>query len=140
MDPKRKFSPGEKAIITIGKYEFTPAGLAVILLAAAWLIYGAFLAPAGLFTDDEIIYAAMIDRFEIDLARPSWPVNRWLNAMLRLFRPQIVALIEARDRRLAEWAAGHPERNTYEDRELEVTSTIDISIDDQIAAVRAALG
>ncbi len=32
-------------------------------MAATWLIYGAFFAPAGLFTDDEIIYAAMIDRF-----------------------------------------------------------------------------
>jgi Domain of unknown function (DUF6969) len=104
--------------------------------------------PIRLFTVNrwvtgEVWFAAadvirMIDRFEIDLARPSWPVNRWLNAMLRLFRPQIVALIEARDRRLGEWAADHPERNAYEDRELEVTSTIDISIDDQIAAVHAA--
>ena len=36
---------------------------------------------------------AMLDRFEIDLAPPSWPVNRWLTAMVRLFRPQIEALI-----------------------------------------------
>lgn len=34
-----------------------------MLLGAAWLLYAAFFAPAGLFTDDEIIYSAMIDRF-----------------------------------------------------------------------------
>jgi 4-amino-4-deoxy-L-arabinose transferase-like glycosyltransferase len=50
-------------IFKIGKYEVSPAGLAVVVLAAAWLLYAAFFAPAGLFTDDEIIYVAMIDRF-----------------------------------------------------------------------------
>ncbi len=62
-EPTLKFFFEGKAIITIGKYEFTPVGLAVILLAATWLIYGAFFAPTGLFTDDEIIYMGMIDRF-----------------------------------------------------------------------------
>ncbi len=55
--------------------------------------------PIGLFTANrwvtgETWYAArdvraMLDRFVIDPARPSWPVNRWITAMLRLFRPQI---------------------------------------------------
>ena len=31
-----------------------------------------------------------LDRFDIDHAYPSWPVNRWLTAMVRLFRPQMV--------------------------------------------------
>ncbi|HSM69524.1 MAG TPA: glycosyltransferase family 39 protein, partial [Xanthomonadales bacterium] len=37
--------------------------MAILLMAAMWLVYGAFFAPAGLFTDDEIIHSAMIDRF-----------------------------------------------------------------------------
>ena len=81
----------------------------------------------------------LVDRFEIDLAQPSWPVNRWITAMVRLFHPQIVALIRARDARVDAWAAEKPGENVYEDRELELTSSVDISIDDQIAAVAAAL-
>jgi len=82
---------------------------------------------------------AMLDRFEIDLAQPSWPVNRWLTAMVRLFRPQIATLLEQRDAAVAAWQAGHPKANAFEDRALEVTSTLAISVDDQIRAVRAAL-
>lgn len=84
--------------------------------------------------------ARMIDRFEIDHAWPSWPTNRWLGAMLRLFRPQIVRLLEARDRVVAEWQARHPDRDVYEDRELEVTSWLPVSLDDQIRAIEARLG
>src|SRR5262249_50470167 len=55
--------------------------------------------PVRLFTTNrwvtgEVWYAgadvvAMLDRFTIARATPSWPVNRWLGAMLRLFRPEI---------------------------------------------------
>ena len=105
--------------------------------------------PVQLFTTNrwvtgETWYGAadvrrMIDGFIIDHARPSWPVNRWVSGMLRLFRPQIAALLEARDSRVAGWAATHPDRNVYEDRELEVTSVAVISVDGQREAVQAAL-
>jgi hypothetical protein len=58
----------------------------------------------------------MLDRFEIDHARPSWPTNRWVTGMIRLFRPQIAALIHERDQGVARWAAQHPGENVYEDR------------------------
>jgi hypothetical protein len=105
--------------------------------------------PIRLFTTNrwvtgEIWYAAadvqaMLDRFEIDHAQPSWPVNRWIGAMLVLFRPQIRALIEARDEAVAAWAADRPGCNVFEDRGLEIASWADISMDDQMAAVAAAL-
>ena len=82
---------------------------------------------------------AMLDRFKIDLAQPSWPVNRWLTAMVRLFRPQIAALLHERDQALEAWRAARPKSNAYDDRGLEVTSQLAISVDDQIRAVRAAL-
>ncbi len=82
---------------------------------------------------------AIVELFAIDLAHPSWPVNRWITAMVRLFQPQISELIEARDRRVAGWAASHPGEDVYEDRNLEVTAALDISIDDQVAAARTAL-
>ncbi len=50
---------------------------------------------------DDVI--AMLDRFEMDLAWPSWPINIWVTAMLRLFRPQIEALIRERDAAVRNW-------------------------------------
>ncbi|RMD63432.1 MAG: hypothetical protein D6826_04960 [Alphaproteobacteria bacterium] len=81
----------------------------------------------------------LLDYFKIDHAQPSWPVNRWITAMVRLFRPQIVALLEARDHAVASWAEQHPDRDVFEDRELEVTSYIDISVEDQVRSVARAL-
>jgi hypothetical protein len=82
---------------------------------------------------------ALLDRFKIDHANPCWATNRWLSAMVRLYRPQIEALLTARDATIADWAAKHPDRDVYEDRELEVTSEIAIDLDAHIAAVDAAL-
>ena len=82
---------------------------------------------------------AMLDLFEMDLARPSWPVNRWLTGMLRLFRPQIVQLLEERDRAVSAWGAAHAGKDVFEDRDLELTSWTAISVDEQVAAVAAAL-
>lgn len=81
----------------------------------------------------------MLDRFAIDHAYPSWPVNRWIGAMLRLFRPQIEALIRHRDAVVNVWRVAYPETDVFEDRRLDVTGEIVISIDAQIAAVEAAL-
>jgi len=82
----------------------------------------------------------MLDRFAIDHAFPSWPVNRWLGAMLQLFRPQIEVLVRHRDSVVEAWRQAHPEGDVFEDRRIEVTGEFTISIDAQIAAVEAALG
>lgn len=82
----------------------------------------------------------MLDRFAIDLARPSWPTNRWVSAMLQLFRLEIVALLEERDASVACWTEAHPEvEDVYEDRRLEITSRLDTTVTEQAAAVRKAL-
>ena len=82
---------------------------------------------------------AILEAFDIDLAHPSWLVNRWVTSMIRLFQPQITKLLEARDRRVAGWVATQPDKDVYEDRDLDVASAVDISIDDQMAAAIAAL-
>lgn len=82
---------------------------------------------------------AMLDRFAIELVRPSWAVNRWLTAIVRLFRPQIEALLVERDRAVAEWQRRHPQSDVFEDRRLEVTSKIDVSVEDQMQRVLLAL-
>jgi hypothetical protein len=99
--------------------------------------------PTGLFTTNrwvtgETWYAAhdvsaMLDRFDLKMGKPSWPVNRWLSAMLILFRPQIEELLQQRDETIRAWQREHPEaENVYEDRRLEVTSQMSISVEAQV--------
>lgn len=102
--------------------------------------------PVRLFTTnrwvtDETWYRAgdmiaMLDHFVMDLARPSWPLNRWISAMLVLFRPQIEDLLVQRDQAIAEWHVDHLESDVYEDRYLEITSSLEISLQDQVAWVQ----
>ena len=81
----------------------------------------------------------LLDYFKIDHAQPSWPVNRWITAMIRLFKPQIADLIRARDRTIGIWQLEKPGIDIYEDRANEVTSYLDVSIEQQVRAVGQAL-
>ncbi len=105
--------------------------------------------PIALFTTNRWVTAenwyaaedvcAMVERFRIDHAQPSWPTNRWVSGMFRLFRPQIVELVERRDAVVAAWRKAHPEGDVFEDRELDLPSQIEISVEAQIQAIKAAL-
>ncbi len=106
--------------------------------------------PVRLFTTNrwvtgETWYAAadvvvMLDRFVIDLARPSWPLNRWITSLFRLFRPQMAELLQARDEAVMSWRRRHRGKvHVFEDRRLEVTSGLDIDIDDQMRRIALAL-
>ncbi len=98
--------------------------------------------PHRLFTTNrwvtgETWYAAtdvisMLDSFQMELAYPSWPLNRWLSAMVVLCRPQIEWLIRERDLTIASWQRSHPDCDVFEDRRLEVTSSLAISLTDQL--------
>ena len=92
----------------------------------------------------EVWYAAddvigMLDRFHMDLASPSLPVNIWITALPRLFRPDIEELVRARDQKVAARRQRNPDTNVYEDRDLEITSFADISVEGQIERVTQAL-
>lgn len=105
--------------------------------------------PLGLFTTNrwvtgETWYAAehvatMIDYFSVDHAYPSWPTNRWVTAMVRLFKPQIIQLLHERDAALNARRAAHPDRDVFEDRDFEVLSETAIDMQAQIASIDAAL-
>jgi len=84
--------------------------------------------------------ARMLCRFEIDHAYPSWPVNRWLSALFRLYRPHMEALLLQRDRAMEAWRRAHPETDVFEDRRLEVTGWLPISVEKQVAALKGVLG
>jgi hypothetical protein len=69
----------------------------------------------------------LLERFDAELARPSYLVNRWLTAILRLYRDDIATLIRARDAALAAHTAP-PGTEVREDRELEVTSELAVDL------------
>ena len=98
--------------------------------------------PIGLFCTNRWVTAeawypaeqviAMLDRFSIDHASPNWAVNRWITAMVRLCRPQIKFLLRQRDQVVANWQKSHPGEDVFEDRALEITGHLAISVPDMI--------
>jgi hypothetical protein len=70
---------------------------------------------------------AMLDAFDVQMAHPSYLVNRWLTAIVGLYHSEIAALIRQRDAVLG----GHtPPQGiqTLQDRSLEVTSECAIEL------------
>ncbi|KFE36367.1 DUF6969 family protein [Thioclava atlantica] len=73
---------------------------------------------------DECFYRAgdmirLLEHFSIELAHPNWAVNLWLSGMVTLYRPQLEALLRARDARIEAWMAEHPGSEVLEDRGLQ---------------------
>lgn len=105
--------------------------------------------PVGLFTTNrwvtgETFYGAsdvisMLDRFEIDHAYPCLATNRWMTALLRLFRPQIEVLLWQRDAEIFRRQRIRPDVDVFEERSLEILSELKIDIDRQASHVDAAL-
>jgi hypothetical protein len=79
----------------------------------------------------------MLDRFVIAEREPSAVLNRWIGAMVHLFRPQIAALLQARDETVMAWRRRR-RTHVFEDPRLEITSSLDIQLDTQLALVDRA--
>lgn len=117
------------------------------LVAIAMDAYGR---PIRLFTTNrwvtgETWYAAedvarMLDTFRIEIARPNLIANRWLTAIVGLFRPEIVKLVHERDRVAEAWRRSHPAIDVFEDRRFEIGSALPISLQEQIARLAHASG
>ena len=83
---------------------------------------------------DDVIQ--MLDRFVVAEAEPSEVLNRWVGAMIQLFRPQIGALLRARDEAVMAWRRRR-RTEVFEDPRLEVTSSLDITLEAQFAFIDA---
>lgn len=104
--------------------------------------------PIGLFAANrwvtgETWFAAstvidLLPHFHMDHAWPSWPANRWITAMVRLFRPHITALLIHRDQVIDAWRQGRPGVDVLEDRDLEITGYMPVSVDEWTTALEAA--
>lgn len=81
----------------------------------------------------------MLDRFDMTVEQPSPELNRWVTAVIRMFRPQIEDLIRARDASLAQFQDAHPASDVFEDRALQVTSEMPVDFLAQVRAIEAAL-
>ncbi|RED48660.1 DUF6969 family protein [Aestuariispira insulae] len=127
-----KVPEGDDILSHLIAISMVPAGYPFILFSTNRWVTG-----ENWFKASDVV--SMLDHFEIDHAWPSWPTNRWISAMIILFRPQIVALLEERDRVVAEWAEKHPDRDVYEDRSLEITSYMPVSVEEQIARINQEL-
>ncbi len=106
--------------------------------------------PVRLFTVNrwvtgETWYAAedvvrMLPCFAIDHARPSWPVNRWITGLVALYRPVVAQLLRRRDLAVQRWQQQRTPPDVFEDRELEVTSYLDIDLQADVRRLGEALG
>ncbi|MEM0928557.1 MAG: hypothetical protein AAGI89_04610 [Pseudomonadota bacterium] len=121
-----------------------PADIAAHLIGIGMDAMGT---PIRLFTTNrwvtgEVWYSAedvigFLDRFEIDSTKPSWSLNLWITAIVQLYRPQIAGLLRQRDAAVAAWRDAHPESDVYEDRALEVTSSLEIDLAADVEALMA---
>lgn len=78
----------------------------------------------------------ILDAFEIGHAVPSYPVNRWVTALLKLFRPQILEAFSQREEMLEKLDGENPETPSSANEEIDVTSRIAVSVDDQTRLVQ----
>ena len=81
----------------------------------------------------------MLERFELRTGAPSALLNRWLTALVRLFRPEIAVLLRQRDKAVQEWQWRWRRRgHVFEDTRLEIASSFEIDLEARIAVVERA--
>jgi hypothetical protein len=103
--------------------------------------------PRGLFTTNrwvtgETWYRAddmirLIERIRFDAARPASLLDRWVEAIVCLFAPEIAKLLEERDKAILRWRWRRPRCNAFEDPGLEVASSCAIDLEARLAAIEA---
>jgi hypothetical protein len=136
---RRRGMPAQAAPLDVPHAEPWPSGDEALahLIAVSMDVYGE---PIGLFAPNRWVAGdtwypagdviAMLERFRIDHAWPSWPLNRWLGAMFVLFRPHIEALLAERDRVVAAWRPSLAGEDVLERRDLEILAQLPVSVEE----------
>lgn len=84
--------------------------------------------------------ARMLDRFALSAAPPAPFLNRWIVALIGLYKPLLVDLLARRDAAIMDWRRRHRAKvHVLEDRRLEVTATLPIDLEAQSRLIAAAL-
>jgi hypothetical protein len=84
---------------------------------------------------DDVI--CVLDRVRFGTTTAPALVNRWIEALIRLFQPEIAVLLRNRDKAIMDWRWRWPRRNVFEDARLEITSSFAINVDARLAAIEA---
>ena len=84
---------------------------------------------------DDVI--GMLDRFRVGGSEPLALLNRWIEALVQLFQPEVTVLLRNRDQAIMDWRWRWPRGNAFEDPRLEITSSFDIDLEARLAAVEA---
>ncbi|MBB4123804.1 DUF6969 family protein [Martelella radicis] len=80
---------------------------------------------------------ALLPRFDVHLGRPSYLVNRWLTAIIRLYGDEIAGLIRSRDSIIAQHRPAAPSIAAHDDRALEVTAELVTNLEDKARSAGA---
>jgi hypothetical protein len=84
--------------------------------------------------------ARMLDHFALGEAGPSPLLNRWIVALVALYKPLLADLLLQRDAAVMDWRRRRRAKiHVLEDQRLEVTSTLAIDLEAQMAQIDAAL-
>lgn len=84
--------------------------------------------------------AAMLDRFVLGAGGSLPLLDRWLTALIGLYRPLMADLLGRRDAVIMDWRRRRRAKvHVFEDRRLEVTSSLEIDLERHLGAVAAAL-
>lgn len=119
------------------------AGRPTHLIAVSMDEYGeprAMFAVNRWVTDESWVPAAtairLLPRFAVTTAAPEPEVNTWITGLLRLFRPEVEALLAHRDRAIEARAGARGQARALEDKTLETTGRLPIDVDERLAALR----
>lgn len=104
-----------------------PRGVPIRLFTTNRWVTGETWYPAG-----DVL--RMLDCFAIAGAGPSALLDRWLAALIGLFRPQIEGLLRRRDEAVMGWRRRR-RSHVLEDPRLEITSSLAIDLDEQFALI-----
>ncbi|WP_053070668.1 hypothetical protein [Halomonas sp. PR-M31] len=104
--------------------------------------------PIGLFTTNRWVTGetwrnatetlALARTFELDHAWPSWPVNRWVSAMIIAFYPYLEALIRHRDREIDSLETSGLS-DIFENRDIEIIGQLPISLQEWATCLASKL-
>ena len=103
--------------------------------------------PVRLFTTNrwvtgETWYSAadvsrMVPYFAVRHSYPSWPANQWLTALVRVFEPEILVLLAARDRQVQTLAGTAALDTVLDDEDVDVLSELRVDLSVHLASVEA---
>lgn len=99
----------------------------------SWFTVNRFVTNEFLFPADVMI--DHIDDFNVDKTKEDDLVNRFVTAMVALYRDEIADLLRQRDIRQAELVAEHGEKGYEKDSGVEVLSQIPIDLDAKISSL-----